>query len=247
MALLDLADPGLSVAEWTTRSRDTLPQGKGDRRGEVLGLVRTIFLDVEEGRLARSTFTGLFRGGSPRLRRQLFFARWASSNPWAVLAAREVLQPHLALLEKPLSPEGAGEIPFSRLKDFVRYHLPEGIGEASVERTASAITMAFAGLGSLERRGTGGKVLVPRRTVPDALAFGWLVRHQLETEHRTEVMDDWAATESDAALLFATDEPTARRLLDEAVAAGLLVRGYLAGAGRLQLPAPAFAGAGGDS
>lgn len=237
MTLLDLAEPGLLLSEWAARAREALPQGKVDRRGVILAALRSSFLDVEADRLQPSPFLGLFRGGSPRLRRQLFFARWASSNGWAALAARELFLPHLALLEAPLSPEGAGEIPFAKLKDFVRNQLPEGTREPSVERTASAITMVFAGLGSLERKGTGGKVLVPRRSVPDALAFGWLVRNQLEQERRTEAMDDWAARDSNAAVLFATDEPTARRLLDEAVAGGLLVRGYLAGAGRLQLPA----------
>jgi hypothetical protein len=87
----------------------------------------------------------------------------------------------------------------------------------------------------------------PRRAQPDPLAFGWLVRHQLEIEHRTEALDEWVVGQSDAALLFATEEATSLLLLESAIAAGLLVRGYLAGAGRIQLPErPVPVAAGGE-
>lgn len=247
MVLLDLAEPGLTVEEWEARCKEALPQGKGHRRADVVRIARAHFLDVEADQIVLSEYLRLFKSGSPRLRKELFFARWAVRNGWCRLAARELLRPHLAAAAAPLAPAGAGDIPFPLWKDCVRRELGPEAGEPSVERTASELTKIFCGLGSLTRTGVGGRMTHPRRAQPDPLAFGWLVRRQLEIEHRTEALDEWVVGQSDAALLFATEEATSLLLLESAIAAGLLVRGYLAGAGRIRLPErPVPVAAGGE-
>lgn len=235
LLLLDLAEPGISREEWEEKAKAALPQAIGKRRQEIIRRTRVFLLDLDADRIRTSAFLRLLRGGSPRLRKDLFWARYCFTSPWPRLAASEVVRPAIAEATQPLAAPMAGVITTAAWREFVLRRVLAGTAEPSIKKTVAEIGRAFNGLGCLDMSRPRRGCSTAHPGDPDPLAFAWLLRFQLENEQRREATDDWAATQSVAAILFAVDEAHGRTLVEGAPSTGLFERSFLMGSGRLRL------------
>ncbi len=212
LALLDLAQDGMSVEDWRTAADAALPHGDASYRQTLLRLVQRMFLDVEDERIVETPFLRLIHDGDAALRHDLFFARYGLAHPWTLLAVRQLVLPGL-------SREGEGTvITIEDWDAFVARFIEAKASEASRRKTRSTVIGTLLQLGVLERVGSSSSPTRLRRGAPSARAFAWVVCDQMVGELRPRERLDWATQTSDAAQLFAIDATLAEELLGEALA-----------------------------
>lgn len=229
--LLDVAEPGMSLADWRARSHDRLPQASRARRQELVREVERDLLDHDDTAVAASAFLRLFHAEGPSVRAGLFIGRVLYDRAGVRETLDALIHPALARVEEPLALADDARIDAATWDTFLRDHLPAGTGAAAHEKTRQTLQRHLALAGALDLSA------VPhthaRRGRPAPLAFAWLVAHELRVTGRTEAPVAWAARESFAARLFACEDAYAHACIDAGVAAEILVRGYLAGQPRL--------------
>lgn len=228
---LALAEPQLEA--WQEQAHEKLPQASRARRRETIRIVERELLDIEGGRIRRTTYLRLFDEGRPGRRHDLLYGRLLFPNPWIRVALAELVLPQLAQTDEPLAPRDADLIPADSWDALLEGHLKSGTGAESVKKTRSTLQRNLANLGLLAVNGATTRETRVRRAEPDELAFGWLLAHELVTQGRSEASLGWALSESAASRMFATPKSYAERCVDSAIAAGLLRRGFLAGSARI--------------
>ena len=244
MQLLDLAEGGLRVADWTTVAHDELPFPQAERRTEHIRLVRRTLLDLDgdesdpDTRIQSTSYLQAFHSGNGRRRRELFWGRFALHRPWCLRAAQALVVPALAEADEPLAPRDADVIANETWNAFVDDNI-QTTGDVARRKTVTEIQRLLGHLGSLEKIGGNTDYETrARHGRPDPLAFAHLVVLQMRRDARTEASEDWFLRQSEPALLFAVSEAEARRAIELGVDHGLFARSTLAGAPRLRLSAP---------
>lgn len=230
--LLDTV-PGESLSGWQARAHADLPQANRARRNDTIRIVRESLLDLRDDTILRSTWLRLFHEGNPHRRRNLLYGRLHARRPWIVRAVDQLVLPHLSRADEPLAPHDADLVTPDEWAAFFAANLDPRTPSEATKKTRSIVPRNLANLGALSISASTTRETRVRHTEPDPSAFGWLLWHELTTEGRTEAPESWAVTDSLAARLFATRRAYAERCVENAVASGLLTRGYLAGMSRL--------------
>ncbi len=233
VALLDLAQAGMSLEAWQEQGHAVLPQPSLPRRREQLRLVREELLDHDGQQILDSRFLRLFHGGSPHRRRTLFLGRLLRNRPVVQLALEQLVHPALARAETPLAPSDADLISAAEWDELLRRHLPLDTGEPAFAKTRSTLQRALADVGVLEISGNTTRTTRVCRGRPEPLAFSWLIAHELRCAGRRETIEAWALHQAFPARLFAPTREYAAVCVDAGVSEGILQRGYLAGEPRL--------------
>jgi hypothetical protein len=233
VALLLEASTGQQIDDWEERAHAMLPQPTRARRQETVRMVRDWFLDVDEGKIVRTTWLRLFQEGSPGRRRDLLHARMHAERPWTLRAIDELVLPKLAVADEPLAPRDAGVVTPDDWAAFFDRNIIERTPAEAAKKTRTTVQLHLVRLGVLAADTSSDRRVVVQHAEPDELAFAWLLHHELIRDRRTEASEVWALDRSVAARLFATRRTYAARCVDAAVAAGFVHRGYLAGASRL--------------
>lgn len=216
LTLLDLAAPGRPLSEWEAASEEALTHEDRAYRRTLTRLVARMFLDIEDGQIQDSGFLDLLRDGPDRRRGDLLAVRYALAHLWPLEAARRVVRPAL-------SQANEAEVSISEWDTFVASLIEDEASAASRRKTRSTVIGALVSLGVAQRAAaaTGPVRIVPGR--PDPLAFGWALIEQLSGELRAGCAADWAATSSDAAILFGATPDYGEACIRATVAKGLLV------------------------
>ena len=231
LALLDNAQPGTHVADWTELADRLLPQSSAARRRELIRIVREELLDTRDGQVAASAWLRLFQDASPHRRRGLLYGRLWRNRPIVLRALDELVHPTLERAERPLAPHDSDLVDPEVWDQFVRSCLrPDVPGEAFI-KTRSTVQGALRAVGVLEISSNQGRMCRVRRGRPDPLAFAWVVARELVD--RGEQSEPWAARDAFAARLFAPHADYAVNCVDAGVTAGLLRRGHLMAQTRL--------------
>lgn len=233
LLLLELALVEPRLEAWQEDAHDKLPQASRARRRETIRIVERELLDLEDGQIRPSAYLRLFNEGRPGRRHDLLYGRLLFPNPWIRAALAELVLPQLSQTEEPLAPRDSDLIPADAWDDLLERHLKDGTGAESVKKTRSTVQRNLASLNVLTVSGTTTRETRVRRAEPDALAFGWLLAHELVVQGRSEASLAWALSESAASRMFATPRTYAERCVDAGIAAGLLRRGFLAGSARI--------------
>lgn len=234
LALIDLARPGRPLSDWTAEAHETLPQASRQRRTETIRLVRESLLDPgPDDTIAPSIWLRLVHDGAPHLRTELLWTRFLFDHPWVRRALDTLLAPALATADEPLSPRDADRIDAATWAAFVERTLRPDVGPASIPKTRQQLQRALVRLGVLEIEDPRHGLTRVCHARPAPPVFGWAIAAEIRAAHRIEMDLDHAATASRTARLFLVDPPYARHCLDDAVARGILRRGYLAGRPRL--------------
>lgn len=221
-SLLDLARPGMTLADWTEEGHRLLPQASAPRRRDLLRLVRQDLLDHDEA-ILDSSFLRLFQGGSPHRRDTLLHGRLAARRPWVERAVDELIAPALAASQRPLAPHDSDLVPDNAWTDFIARHLRPGTPPEARQKTRTCVIRALRDVGVL----TDGPQTRVRRGRPEPVAFAWLVGDELRRDARQEVPRTWASTRSFAARLFGVDPGYAEGCLDAGAAADILLTAQL--------------------
>lgn len=233
VALMDLAQAGMSLDAWQEQGHAVLPQPSLPRRREQLRLVREELLDHDGQQILDSRFLRLFHGGSPHRRRTLFLGRLLRNRPVVHLALEQLIHPALARAETPLAAQDADLISATEWDELLRRHLPLDTGEPAFAKTRSTLQRALADVGVLEISGNTTRTTRVCRGRPEPLAFSWLIAHELRCAGRRETIEAWALHQAFPARLFAPTREYAAVCIDAGVSEGILQRGYLAGEPRL--------------
>ena len=130
---------------------------------------------------------------------------------------RRVVRPALASQER-------AEVSIADWDAFVADLIELDASAASRRKTRSTVIGALVSLGVAERAATAGAPVALSPGRPDPLAFGWALGEQLAGELREACDAGWAATDSDAALLFGVTQDYGEACIRATVAKGLLVR-----------------------
>jgi len=224
IALLDLARPGMALESWRQEADQLLSQEDDHERALLIELIERMFLDHSEGQLQSSRNLRLSQSGWPKLREELFLTRFALAHPWTLLAARELIAPHLLAVLQPGAPAEVGQVSLSEWDAFVDRHIDPDVGEASRGETRSTLVGMLKRLGTLASpEGSQGPLQVCHAW-PAPMVFGWVLAEQLRRQPEQPVCFDWAVHESDAALLFAVRPDHARRCVLAALQARLIQR-----------------------
>ena len=214
--LLCLAEGGMTTTQWRERADDILPHSDPAYRQTLLRLVVRMFLDLDGETILETPFLRLLRAGDERCRRDIFYARYALAHPWCLLAARRLILPRIARVGT------EAEVSLPEWDAFVSTYIEASASEASRRKTRSTVIGVFQQLGVLERTGRSTAPTCLRRSVPDPLAFGWVVADQLASQLVGEATWEWCLQESDGAQLFAVDPVEGAALLQAAVDHGEL-------------------------
>lgn len=229
LLVLPLAQPGMPLDEWVELADDALPHAKRETRAAHIRLLRDL-VDVRDGHVADTWWHRLLIQGSPGRRRHLVWGRYLFGNPWVELLVDQLVLPRLAAAEEPLAPYDLDRVAPAEWETLVDEHLRPGTGPSSRKKMLTALPGVLERIGVLEGDEPDQRVV---RARPDALAFCWLVGHELEQGQRQEAGLNHAATASFAARMWAVDPDYARTCLMAGVAAGVLRQGYLAGQARV--------------
>ncbi len=235
--LLDAASPGLPLTDWRELGHSILPQAGRPRRQELVRIVERDLLDHDGEVIRDSVFLDLFQNGSPHERSTLLFGRLMPHRPLVTASLDNLVHPALSQAEEPLAPLDAGVIPDEGWTSLLRAVLPEGTGDIALNKSRQTLQRFLASAGVLLVEGNTTRTVTAQRARPAPVAFGWLVAQEMREASRTEAPLGWALRESRAARLFAPDSFYAQSCIDEAIAAGVLQRGYLMGDPRLH-PGP---------
>ena len=236
LRLLDEAEPGLTLGEWSERGHERLPQAGRDRRTELIRLVRDRLIDWNPDQTVADTrWLALARSAPPGARLDLLHGRYLFDHPWILRAHAELITPHLAASEAALADRDADLIPHATWAAFVAATAADGTGPTALEKTRSVLLRNLERLGVIRREGPRSEHARVVRGLPAPVAFGWLVAYELRVHGMSEATVRWATRSSRAALLFRPEEPYADRCLDGAITAGLLRRSFIAGEARVLL------------
>lgn len=233
LLLLEEAEPGVSLEEWTERGHDVLPQSSRDRRTELIRLVRERLLDWHGDVIADTQWLALMGRLSPGARVQLLHGRYLFEHPWILRAQAALIEPRLRASEVPLAPRDADRIAHDDWVEFVAQTCKPGTGPESIKKTRSVLMRNLARLGVIAREGERNEHARVRRSTPDGRVFGWLIGHELRTRGLGEGGLSWALSQSRAAVLLRPSKAYAERCVEEAISAGLLRQSYIAGESRL--------------
>ncbi len=239
LTLLDNAQPGTSVAEWTELADRLLPQASAARRRELIRIVRDELLDTHEDKVIASAWLRLFQDGSPHRRLGLLYGRLWRNRPLVLRALDELVHPALARADRPLAPRDADLVEPEVWDQFLRSCLRSDVPGEAFAKTRSTVQGALRAVGVLEITGNQIRTCRVRRGRPDPLAFAWVVARELVD--RGEQSEPWAARDAFAARLFAPRVDYAMSCLDAGVTAGVLRRGHLMAQTRLY-PGPELVG-----
>ena len=248
MELLDLAEPGMALADWRARGESRLPQISRDRRRELMREVERDLLDLSAPGvggpgigpaggpgvyICGGWFLRLFQQEGPHVRQGLFIGRALYGRAGVREVLEALVHPALGRAEEPLAGPEAALIGGEEWEGFFLDRLPEGTGGASRTKTRQTMQrhLALAGVLDLEPLPSTRA----QRARPAPLAFAWLVLHEMERTGRSEARLEWAIRQSFAARLFACEEAYARLCVEAGVRAGLMRAGYLAGQPRLHV------------
>jgi hypothetical protein len=207
LALIDLAEPGMSVDAWRAAADAALPHADASYRQTLTRIVLRMLVDVDGDVLIDTPFRRLVVSGSPRLRHDLFYARYGVAHPWTLLALGQVVLPRLD------ADEDGARVGIDEWDAFVLRFVEEGTSEASRRKTRSTVIGALQQLGVVDREGPSHAPTRLRRGDPDPLAFAWVLADQLAGQLLPAVSVEWATTRSDAAWLFALRPDAAERCL----------------------------------
>ena len=123
--LLDLAEPGMPLADWRERAHARLPQSSHARRRELVREVERDLLDHDDHHVLPSAFLRLFHAEGPFVRKGLFLGRLLLVRPGVAEAIDELLLPAVARAEEPLSLAQDAHVPGPAWDDWLHAHLPE--------------------------------------------------------------------------------------------------------------------------
>ena len=233
LLLLEEAEPGVSLEEWTERGHEVLPQPSRARRRELIRLVRDHLLDWSDDTIADTRWLTLMGRLSPGARVQLLHGRYLFDHPWILRAHAELIDPRLQASEVPLAPRDADRISSDEWVEFITQTCKPGTGPESIKKTRSVLMRNLVRLGVIAREGERGEDARVRRSTPDGRVFGWLIGHELRTRGLGEGGLSWALSQSRAAVLLRPTKAYAERCVEEAISAGLLRQSYIAGESRL--------------
>lgn len=236
-ALLDVANPGMSVRAWMELGDTLLPQTSQARRTELLRIVRTDLLDTAHEVIVQSSWLRLFQGGSPHRRSGLFFGRLWRKRPLIAAAIDTLILPALANTDRPLSPHDSDLVPHEAWDTMLRKVLHPDVPHEAFTKTRSTLQAAFRDVGVLELLTSPRRTTRVRHARPDPLAFAWVLAHEL-AELRDQA-ESWALHSSFAARLFAPRPDYVALCIEHGLEAGLLTRNYLMAQARLH-PGPAY-------
>lgn len=229
--LLDLAEPGMALADWRARGHERLPQASRERRQELVREVERDLLDHDGINIVPSTFLHHFHVEGPHHRQGLFIGRLLFGRDGVREVLSDLIHPALARAEEPLAIPDDARIDARTWEHYLQDHLPLGTRPPARAKTRQTIQRHLAIAGVLDLAATPDTHA--RRGRPAPIAFAWLVAHEMRISGRAEAPMGWAMRESFAARLFASEEAYARSCIDAGVATDLLVSGYLAGHPRL--------------
>lgn len=229
--LLDAAQPGMTLDDWAELGHQVLPQAQRASRTHLIRVVRDDLLDHDETRILDRAFLRLFQEGSPRQRAALVTARTAWRRPVVLRSLEKLVHPALARADEPLASHDADLIPDDAWRELLVSSLPANTGATAVQKTRSTVISVLADAGVVEL--DPERVTRVRHARPDPLAYTWMLAHELRVANRAEAPESWALRDAFAARLFAPEPHYAATCLNAGIEAGLLVRGYLAGAARL--------------
>lgn len=241
MELLDAASPGLPLEEWRELAHAILPQSSRSRRQELVRIVERDLLDHDGIYILDAVYLELFQAGSPHERNALLIGRLLTSRPLVAPALERLVHPALAQADEPLAPRDAGMIPEAHWDRLLRELLPTEVTPEPFRKTRQTLQRFLGQAGVLDIQGNTKRTIRAQRARPPAKAYGWLLAHELREEGRAEAPLSWALSEAHAARLFAPAPYYAQSCVDQAVAAGLLRKGYLLGDARLH-PGPRLRG-----
>ena len=235
--LVDLAQPGMPLAEWRELGHRVLPQAGPARRRELIRIVQDDLLDVAADRIAPSAWLSLFHDGSPARRLGLLHGRLAPRRPLVMKALDHLVTPALAESDRPLAPRESDLIRPEAWDRFLRTTLRPDLPDDAFIKTRSTLQGALRDLGVLDIVGHRARTTHARHGRPDPAAFAWVLGNELVT--RREHHEAWAVRESIAARIFAVRPEYGAVCIDHGVTAELIARGHLMGQTRLA-PGPRF-------
>jgi hypothetical protein len=236
MELLDAVVPGETVESFRNRALASLPQAGRARRVETIRLVSERLLDLDGHVVQPSAFLRLFVGAPPPRRKALLWGRFTFGLPLVADVLDTLVHPTLKRAERVPAPPDAAVLVQADWDAALRRILRPGAPESVLDKTRSTLQLVLRRCGVLTIDGARSRSTIVRRGEPDALAFSWLVAHELASRHRTEMPDLEAMTTSAAARLFLPTPEYAAACLDAGVRDGVLARSYLMGAARFHVP-----------
>jgi hypothetical protein len=237
MELLDSVVAGERFESFRHRALASLPQAGRPRRVETIRLVRERLLDVDADVIQPSAFLRLFVGAPPPRRTALLWGRFTFGLPLVADVLDALVRPTLERAERVPAPTDAAALLQADWDAALRRVLRSGAPDSVLDKTRSTLQLVLGRCGVLIIEGTRSRSTIVRRGEPDALAFSWLVAHELASGHRTEMPQQDAMTTSAAARLFLPTPEHAAACLDAGVREGVLARSYLMGAARFHAPA----------
>ncbi|MSP74266.1 MAG: hypothetical protein EXR76_19210 [Myxococcales bacterium] len=241
MNLLDSVAPGQSLEAFKTRALADLPQAGRDRRVDLVRLVRERLLDADDGVVSPTDYLRLFVGAPPPRRAALLWGRFTFTMPLVSDVLDTLIRPALDRAERPMAPTDAAVLTQSDWDAALRALLRPGAPASVLDKTRSTLQFVLSRCGVLMIQGTRARTTAVRRSEPDALAFSWLVAHELRSGPHSEVPERAAVTTSYAARLFLPTAAHATACLEAGVRDGVIVRSYLMGSARYHAPTPEVA------
>lgn len=237
MNLLDTLTPGESFEAFRRRALADLPQASRARRVETIRLVGERLLDAVDGTVSPSDYLRLFVGAAPPRRAALLWSRFTFTMPLVSDVLKVLLEPALERAERPLAPTDAAVLTQADWDAALHTLLRPGAPPSVVDKTRSTLQSVLSRCGVLVLEGARARTARVRRSEPDALAFSWLVAHELRSGPHFEVSERAAVTTSYAARLFLPTADHAAACLEAGVRDGVLERSYLMGSARFHAPA----------
>ncbi len=220
LAMLLLATPGISEAEWRDRAAAASRFSAASQRTEQLKIATSI-LRPHEGVIPQDAFLEDLRTASRAQARDLIYARYIAAKPLARAAASAIAEN-----------VGHGNRFSVAELDALLLPLLQPLAPSSRARTRSAIISEFTRAGILG--GTARDGLILTGSALDPLAFAHLLLDDLKV--RREAPDTWIMRNSTPVVTFALTEERARTALESAIRAGRLRRSYFNGEPRILAP-----------
>ncbi len=229
-ALLEIAQPGMPLATWRELGHAALPQIRPTDRERVLR-AGVELLDVDCATITRAApFLRLFQGASPGTRQHLLAARRYGRSAWVQAAAVCLVIPTLVALERPLAILRTSRLSTPTWAAFVDTNIDADASRWARDQTRIVLLRALLALGCLKRM-KGDFHAAYADPAPEAVA--WMLRAQLDAEHRLEMSNAEAMTRSEAALAYGLRPPQIERAIATGEALSVLRQSYLASAPRI--------------
>ena len=218
-AMLALAADSMPVATWLDAIAEHARLLAGDHRKTQTRIARSI-ISVRDGIIASDGFLADLEHADPMTARDLIYARYLASTSLARSIAREIFAP-AARESRPI-------VSRASIDQWIDREL-EALSILTRKRSKSSTVAEFARAGVV-RLAPGGSLVLTGH-VPAANALFHLIRDELH--ERDEATDEWLATQSRAATLFALPPDVMRRHIESLVRDGRLKRSYYSGVPRI--------------